>query len=139
LQVLNNYKFAVILKKTISIFLVLTLYSQLMVKVGVIATWKFNQNYIAQNLCINRDKPEMECNGKCHLQKQLKSVENNQTKETNASLPLKLKNLKTDDFVNYSEMRVSFIQTVQNLILNSTLNTHYSFNYISSCFRPPQV
>ncbi len=127
------------MKKVISVFLLLTLCSQLMVKVGVIVTWKFNQNYISQNLCINRDKPEMECNGKCHLQKQLKSVEDNQTKETSASLPLKLKNLKTDDFVNHSEMQVSFIQTVQNLILNSTFNTHYSFNYISSCFRPPQV
>lgn len=81
----------------------------------------------------------MECNGKCHLQKQLKSVEDNQTKETNASLPLKLKNLKTDDFVNHSEMLVYSIQTVQHLILNPTFYTHYSFNYISSCFRPPQV
>ncbi|SHK88176.1 hypothetical protein SAMN05444266_101466 [Chitinophaga jiangningensis] len=30
-----------------------------------------NQQYIAQNLCENRDKPQMHCNGRCHLKKEL--------------------------------------------------------------------
>jgi len=30
-----------------------------------------NQEYIVKNLCVNRDKPQMHCNGKCHLRKQL--------------------------------------------------------------------
>lgn len=30
-----------------------------------------NYDYIATELCENRDKPEMHCNGKCHLMKQL--------------------------------------------------------------------
>lgn len=30
-----------------------------------------NQEFIAQNLCENRDEPVMECNGKCHLKKEL--------------------------------------------------------------------
>ncbi|HLW31064.1 MAG TPA: hypothetical protein VKX40_02300 [Aequorivita sp.] len=30
-----------------------------------------NYNYIVTELCENRDKPEMECNGKCYLTKQL--------------------------------------------------------------------
>lgn len=30
-----------------------------------------NYNYIVSELCENRDKPEMECNGKCYLIKEL--------------------------------------------------------------------
>ncbi|MBI9071807.1 MAG: hypothetical protein JEY94_09425 [Melioribacteraceae bacterium] len=30
-----------------------------------------NYEYISKVLCINKDKPEMKCNGKCHLKKLL--------------------------------------------------------------------
>ena len=30
-----------------------------------------NQDYIAEFLCINKEKPEMQCNGKCHLFKEV--------------------------------------------------------------------
>ena len=34
-----------------------------------------NRSYIAKNLCVNRDKPMMGCNGKCYLSKKLKEQE----------------------------------------------------------------
>lgn len=34
-----------------------------------------NQSYIAKNLCVNREKPMMHCNGKCYLSKKLKQQE----------------------------------------------------------------
>lgn len=34
--------------------------------------FKWNQAYIATNLCENRAKPALECDGKCYLKKQLK-------------------------------------------------------------------
>lgn len=30
-----------------------------------------NQVYIAKNLCVNRNKPQLHCNGKCHLAKKM--------------------------------------------------------------------
>lgn len=33
--------------------------------------YEINKEYIANNLCENRNKPEMHCNGKCHLRKQI--------------------------------------------------------------------
>ena len=39
-----------------------------------------NKNYIAANLCENKSKPEMKCNGKCYMKKQLKSNDENQNK-----------------------------------------------------------
>lgn len=31
----------------------------------------FNYEYIATELCVNRDRPEMHCNGKCYLMKSM--------------------------------------------------------------------
>jgi hypothetical protein len=34
-----------------------------------------NKTYVATELCVNKAKPEMHCNGKCHLAKQLQKLE----------------------------------------------------------------
>ncbi|GGF45557.1 hypothetical protein GCM10011339_37550 [Echinicola rosea] len=34
-----------------------------------------NKEYIAENLCINRDKPEMNCDGKCFLAEKLQEAQ----------------------------------------------------------------
>lgn len=38
----------------------------------VMLDFYLNQEYIVKNLCVNRNKPAMHCNGKCHLSKKLK-------------------------------------------------------------------
>ena len=39
--------------------------------VTIIVNYVINKEYISRVLCINRHKPKMRCNGKCHLMKQL--------------------------------------------------------------------
>jgi len=41
--------------------------------------YSINKNYISEFLCVNKDKPELGCEGKCHLNKQLEkfNTENN--------------------------------------------------------------
>jgi len=36
-----------------------------------LVAFQTNQDFIAANLCVNRDRPELECNGKCQLIKTL--------------------------------------------------------------------
>ncbi|NSL88884.1 hypothetical protein ECE50_018730 [Chitinophaga sp. Mgbs1] len=43
-------------------------------------SYKIYQAYIAANLCENRDKPQLHCNGKCHLRKQLQQEEQQEQK-----------------------------------------------------------
>jgi len=48
--------------------------------------YALNKDYIAKNLCVNRDKPKSCCQGKCHLKKQLaKSDESNDTAKNEPS------------------------------------------------------
>lgn len=62
-------------KQIITVFFLLTWLCQLSDRYFVMLEFFLNQDYIAQNLCENRDKPKMHCNGKCHLTKQLKETD----------------------------------------------------------------
>ena len=50
-------------------------------KVFVYVDFYLNQEYIAKNLCENKDKPVLKCNGKCHLAKELAKEEKKEKKE----------------------------------------------------------
>lgn len=49
---------------------------------GTIAYYHVNKDYIARVLCENRDKPQLHCDGKCYLAKQLKAQQDREDKET---------------------------------------------------------
>jgi hypothetical protein len=49
---------------------------------GTIAYYNVNKEYIARVLCVNRDKPDLHCDGKCYLAKRLKAQQDKQDKET---------------------------------------------------------
>ena len=64
--------------------LLLTLISVKTLLVPVVyLDFEMRKDFIIQNLCENRFKPQMNCNGKCYLAKKLhKIAEDNATKET---------------------------------------------------------
>lgn len=62
-------------KKSLSILLLAALICQCFSKLGIIAYYQINRDFIASHLCINRDKPQMHCNGKCYLNRKLRSDE----------------------------------------------------------------
>lgn len=37
----------------------------------ILVDFKIHQDFIAEVLCINRDEPELQCNGQCHLKDKL--------------------------------------------------------------------
>lgn len=43
------------------------------------------QDFIAEHLCVNRDKPEEDCHGKCHLRQQLERQQQRQEEERQAA------------------------------------------------------
>jgi hypothetical protein len=38
---------------------------------GYIAYFECNIDYIVEKYCVNKEKPELKCNGKCHLAKKI--------------------------------------------------------------------
>jgi len=97
-----------------------------------LANYLINQNYIAEFLCINKDKPELECNGKCYLAKQLK--------EASAK---KEKNLPAIAMEEYPIGIMTFTvfettQTSEPITKgNFQYNNHYKYSYQNLVFHPP--
>src|SRR5437764_15155386 len=56
-------------KRIISAIFLLVFICQTFDKNFISLNFYANQNYIAYNLCENRSKPQLHCNGKCQLQK----------------------------------------------------------------------
>ncbi len=44
-------------------------------KTLIVAEYQLNREYIAKNLCVNKSRPKMHCNGKCHMMKKMKQEE----------------------------------------------------------------
>lgn len=45
------------------------------------AGYELNRDYITKEFCVNKDKPELHCNGKCYLMKKLKQAEEKEQKQ----------------------------------------------------------
>ena len=90
------------------------------------------KKYITENLCINKDKPNCCCHGKCFLKKMLK--ENNTP--TDQKMPLKSQQKPLE--CNLPAINYSFKKTVGYKTLNSFYIETYNFNYSAELFHPPQ-
>ena len=112
------------------IFSVLTVnYSRLFVYAG----FKLNQSYIAANLCENRNKPQMHCNGKCYLMKKLKQAEekqNNAARESQKNLVQEAYCEVTPEIKFYTRL----LQVITNPYNQITPQKGYG-----AIFRPPQL
>lgn len=74
------------LKKFAIYSLLIVLLVQTSGKLAVLGHYLLNKKYITEQLCINRSKPKLHCNGKCHLAKELDKEEKRQQSPAN---PLK--------------------------------------------------
>lgn len=53
-----------------------------MLNVGHVLYYQLNIDYIIETYCINKEKPELQCNGKCFLSKQLENTNDTQNEKT---------------------------------------------------------
>ena len=92
-----------------------------------------HQDYIAEFLCINKDKPELACRGKCHLEKELKK----QTEKRNKSIPginLKEYPIGFVFIATFTPQIIRFQKKKKNPFI-----IQYSYMYVSSIFHPPTI
>lgn len=69
------------MRQAIALLLLCSLSVHCAGRLGIVAGWWLNQDYIARVLCINRAKPQLKCNGKCHLRRQLNAMEQAERKQ----------------------------------------------------------
>lgn len=99
----------------------------------VFVGFKLNQQYIAANLCVNRDKPGLHCNGKCYFMKKIRQAEEKEKNTENHSLKYKFQEtvlrLSTD-----VRFHTCLLQTIDTPYICSILPVP-----TNTIFRPPQI
>ncbi len=119
------------MSRTISLFLIFALGFQCLSKLGLIAYYNINIEYIIQELCENKDKPQLNCKGKCYLKKKLNEADKaeNQTSRT-------LKQLELPVFIcNHHNFKT--IQNQEPVKLTKFQEDLYAYLSIDYIFHPP--
>ncbi|WP_051907850.1 hypothetical protein [Flavimarina sp. Hel_I_48] len=102
-----------------------------------VVEYVFDYEYISEVLCINKDKPELHCNGKCYLMQSLAEV----AKEEAAQ--------KKQDLLKKVDVPLLFIETMERTVAADakiseqriiySLPSCYTFQETSNVFHPPIV
>ncbi len=125
-----------VLKQIVYLILVSAFLLQTFIKTIVLTDYQINKEYIAKVLCVNKSKPKMHCNGKCHLKNELNKAEK---KEHSPANPVNEKN----EIQLFSEPNSTFdllntvILTPNKLV--SDCSFHLSDKHLDSIFHPPQA
>jgi hypothetical protein len=107
------------------------------IKGGIILQWSVKRDYISQNLCVKRNLKNNDCNGQCHLSKQLDKADNT-SNNGQASIPLKLKLNETEGLPILNSCHITWpICTLQNQFSPFGISL-YQFLPFKTKDRPPQ-
>ena len=67
------------MKKLLTIVLIIFLYLPFIIQSGYIINYVINIESITKNYCVNKDKPQLHCNGNCQLSKKLNTTNTNES------------------------------------------------------------
>ena len=76
------------MKRVLIPILMLLVFTQTFHQLIIIAEYKINREFIANILCINKSKPQLNCKGKCQMKK---TLQENDEQESPSRAPLKIK------------------------------------------------
>ncbi|MBS7785700.1 hypothetical protein KIH23_00190 [Flavobacterium sp. CYK-55] len=94
-----------------------------------------NYDYIANVLCVNKEKPKMHCNGKCHLMKELAKAAESEKPTTPDK---KHTNIESFDWFFDRPLEYSFLNFNQNQGTSYfQYNNLYAHLSVQGIFHPP--
>lgn len=112
------------MKIYLSYILFLALAIRPLYNVGYVAYYELNIDYIIDTYCINKEKPQLQCNGKCHLMSQLSantSTDSYLTTLFEAFFPVYFQEYKPIIF-----NKNNFVSTLNNWNYYNTFNSIHS-------------
>lgn len=101
-----------------------------------VISFMVNYDYIAKELCENKTKPELHCNGKCYLKKELAKASENTNQNSQNKKQIQ------------QETEILFLETICNIsfqnndlhnhsVVKDNYSTQYSHLNSNSIFHPP--
>lgn len=98
----------------------------------VLAGFEMNQDYIAKELCINRNKPQLHCNGRCYLMRKLKQAQDKEQKQEHSFQKIQLQQPVAAISPKFKQFSIPALQ------ITVPLCTGMPVSQGNSVFHPPQ-
>lgn len=123
-----------VVKRFLAIALIFLLSAQCIFKLGIITYFEANRDYIAEVLCINKEKPITMCYGRCFLDRNL-FLADETPKQTPVKSTLKM---ETPIFIG-SSFDVNIASKSFIVEKHCSPQTLYKFSCDLSFFHPPSI
>jgi hypothetical protein len=94
------------------------------------------KDYIAKNLCVNKDNPNSCCNGKCYLEKEAKKA-NQTTDSDDRNTNRKVQNKELNEFLISHIALPEIFET--NLLHLINFESGIPTRFVSAIFIPPRI
>jgi hypothetical protein len=118
--------------KLLLALIVFSLISGMLAQSILLLHYELDKDYYSQVLCINKDQPSLNCEGKCQLKKELERQEKN---EQNPAVPLKI---KSDVNPLYFTSHSGILSIEERYIeMQSSCAVPSSAEVVNNIFRPP--
>jgi hypothetical protein len=103
-----------------------------MINLGLYAYYTINKDMITQKLCVNKSKPQLHCNGKCYLSKQLKKAAENEKKQSQSLL-------EKDEIISTHPEEIDFTHISSYALVGLPVPylMHPTSSFLLSLDRPP--
>lgn len=95
--------------------------------------FKLNQDYIARVLCINRDKPELHCEGNCILMQKIKDAQQSDDQDKSQNMQRYVVEIVCD-----ATFAFTFISAFSPKAVYFEYEDRIISNYLSNSFHPPK-
>lgn len=95
-----------------------------------------NYEYISKVLCVNKAKPKLQCNGKCHLMKELAKTSESET-PISSNKKIASHELEVLFFEEIESFKIISIYLDDKQKINSNYSNFYSYLNSILVFRPP--
>lgn len=104
-------------------------------KLGIVIDFKINRDFIAEVLCINRDKPMVMCYGTCYLSDKLEKSEEQERKQA----PIGKKE-QHEVVYSFFETLPDYLPLKQFRVIKlkpSYRKGYHGFDFVRDIFHPP--
>ncbi|HRG52546.1 MAG TPA: hypothetical protein PLL00_06905 [Bacteroidia bacterium] len=119
------------MKRLLSILLLFGILLQSLGKFIIYANYELNKEAITMMFCENKSKPKMNCNGKCHMMKQMKEQEKKE------NTPVNTLKEKYENQISTASYSFRIITTYTIISHSSVYKLHESISHLNSIFHPP--
>ena len=118
------------LKAIVAYMMAITVVLQSLSLLYVECEYNLNKAYVSKVLCVNRDKPQMHCDGKCFLKKELNRNADHQRNEQSTTSSISL-------ILFFEPLMQQFIFPAATVISQGQTVALLSAGYTDTAGRPP--